>query len=231
MKVGCAAVGQTLHGTLPCACSGARVGLAHSHSFALLRLCLLQAYLVKLYTTDGGAKLLRRKCAHCCAAALTPGVAAGWLPGSLLPAAGWSPAALFCMLLWSSRLLAVLACPNPHASPVHGHARAPCRTGEVERQIRYNVGKLPVAYRTEPDGRWAPARAEMSPCGIPSSPEFEQYYKQSNYYSAAACPAAYGEPRASVRAAGVAFNLDLAAVQLPVFCNSHGRLCLTNAPP
>ena len=25
----------------------------------------------------------------------------------------------------------------------------------MERQIRYNVGKLPVAYRTEPDGRWA----------------------------------------------------------------------------
>lgn len=24
----------------------------------------------------------------------------------------------------------------------------------MERQIRYNVGKLPVAYRTEPDGRW-----------------------------------------------------------------------------
>lgn len=47
-----------------------------------------QAFLVKLYTTDGGAKLLRRK------------------------------------------------------------------SGEVERQIRYNVGKLPVAYRTEPDGRY-----------------------------------------------------------------------------
>lgn len=27
------------------------------------------------------------------------------------------------------------------------------RTGAVERQLRQNIGKLPVAYRTEPDGR------------------------------------------------------------------------------
>ena len=32
------------------------------------------------------------------------------------------------------------------------------RNGEVEKQHRLNVGKLPVAYRTEPDGRWAQER-------------------------------------------------------------------------
>ena len=48
-----------------------------------------QEHMVKLYTTDGGAKFLRR-----------------------------------------------------------------ARTGAVERQFRVNCGGLPIAYRTEPEGRW-----------------------------------------------------------------------------
>lgn len=99
-----------------------------------------QAHLVKLYTSDGGVKLLRRKCVHTCAAASRPRpcAAAGWLPPSAARELAARPAALWRMM------------PYNCASPTWR------RSGDVERQIRLNVGKLPVAYRTEPDGRHAP---------------------------------------------------------------------------
>lgn len=100
-----------------------------------------QAFLVKLYTTDGGAKLLRRKWVPSAAELLLPPaacncvVAGNVLGPNLSPHANWP------------------ASPSADVQCCHAAARTR-RSGEVERQIRYNVGKLPVAYRTEPDGRW-----------------------------------------------------------------------------
>lgn len=100
-----------------------------------------QAFLIKLYTTDGGAKLLRRKWVPSAAELLLPPaacncvVAGNVLGPNLSPHANWP------------------ASPSADVQCCHAAARTR-RSGEVERQIRYNVGKLPVAYRTEPDGRW-----------------------------------------------------------------------------
>lgn len=43
--------------------------------------------------------------------------------------------------------------PTHHLTRTLPHPPA-CRSGAVERQLRLNSGKLPVAYRTEPEGRY-----------------------------------------------------------------------------
>ena len=96
---------------------------------------------MKLYTQDGGAKLLRRRC----------GKRGCW---------GWCGAGSKGGL-GHPTALSVRVRPPPRALPSPAAAR---RNGNVERQLRLCVGKLPVAYRTEPEGRCGGARG--GGCGV-----------------------------------------------------------------
>ena len=115
---------------------------SQAHACVLSSCPPLQRFMVKLYTTDGGTKLLRRKCARKgSAAALLKALRAGLsrTPGGRLE-------------LNPDQWTSTHRC---------GHS---CRSGAVERQLRLNMGKLPVAYRTEPEGRWVHWGAPVPVC-------------------------------------------------------------------
>ncbi len=104
-----------------------------------------QAHLAKLYTSDGGTKLLRRRWGprHMGIPAGNPRVKkmGPWETWQLAgQGSGWQRHAACPTLCRLPPKRARLSC-------------SACRNGTVERQIRLNAGKLPVAYRTEPEGR------------------------------------------------------------------------------
>lgn len=93
------------------------------------------SHTLKLYNTqDGGEKLIRRRCGA------GDGAPAWWSPS-----AGAGP---------RSRVLAGKPLPSFRARCADPAPWNPCRSGDVERQYRVRTGPLPIAYYTEPGGRY-----------------------------------------------------------------------------